>query len=162
MKIVYNVTEEEANEIKRKIKENGGHCLCAIKKTMNTKCMCQNFRDKIEKGYFGSCDCGLYKSIPNVIYICGNSFYTKDYIYWNDYFSKQGMLVMLPGELSSGYEKTDNEKTNLENLSEQKIQFADIIFIVDKYGKIADDMNKIIEHAKKNGKKILFASEMND
>lgn len=162
MKVVYNVSEEEAQEIKKKIKENGGHCLCAIKKTMDTKCMCKEFRDKMAEGYFGECACGLYKSIPTIVYIYGDICYVEDFLRWNQYFSHQGMLVLLPGRLGGAQTVTLEESNNLININTQKIQFSDIVFIIDKYGRIDEITDKVIKEAKKSGKKIVFASEIDD
>lgn len=161
MRVVYNKDENTVKEIQEQIKKNGGHCLCTLKKTMDTKCMCKDFRDKINNGYFGECACGLYKSIPTIVYICGNTFHTADFIHWNDYFSRQGLLVLMPGDLAA-HDQTEIEKNNLKNINEQKIQFADILFVIDKYGKVAEGIDKDIELAKKSGKKILYASEMDD
>lgn len=44
------------NEIKQKIKDNGGYCPCRLVKNADTKCMCKEFRDMEE----GECHCGLY------------------------------------------------------------------------------------------------------
>ena len=58
MKITINpeVTKEFIEEVKKAIKDNGGHCPCAIKKSKDTLCMCKIFRD-MESGI---CPCGLY------------------------------------------------------------------------------------------------------
>lgn len=44
------------NEIKQKLKDNGGYCPCRLVKNADTKCMCKEFRDMEE----GECHCGLY------------------------------------------------------------------------------------------------------
>ncbi len=56
MTVRLNPDSEYANEIKRKLKANGGYCPCSLVKNADTKCMCKNFRDMKE----GMCDCGLY------------------------------------------------------------------------------------------------------
>jgi ferredoxin-thioredoxin reductase catalytic subunit len=60
MKIVLNPNEEYVQEVKRKLKDNDGFCPCKIVKTTETKCMCKEFRDMIERGETGECSCGLY------------------------------------------------------------------------------------------------------
>ena len=47
MKITINpeVTKEFVEEVKKAIKDNGGHCPCAIEKSKDTLCMCKIFRD---------------------------------------------------------------------------------------------------------------------
>lgn len=56
MLIRQNPDTEYANEIHRKIKDNGGYCPCRIEKTPDTKCMCKEFVEMEE----GMCHCGLY------------------------------------------------------------------------------------------------------
>lgn len=51
---------EYAKEVRQKLKENNGYCPCRIDKTPDTKCMCKDFREQIEKGISGECHCGLY------------------------------------------------------------------------------------------------------
>lgn len=60
MKIVENPDKEFARDIKKKIKENGGYCICAIEKSKDFKCPCKDFRDQVKDNIEGSCNCGLY------------------------------------------------------------------------------------------------------
>ena len=48
--------KELVEEIRRKLKENGGYCPCRIDKTPDTKCPCKEFREQES----GECHCGLY------------------------------------------------------------------------------------------------------
>lgn len=63
MSIVINSNKELANEAKRQLKENDGYCPCALEHTIDNKCMCKDFRDKVLQGYKGECHCGLYESL---------------------------------------------------------------------------------------------------
>lgn len=56
MRIIYNPDEEYANEVKKKVKDNGGYCPCRLIKNKDTKCMCKEFREQED----GMCHCGLY------------------------------------------------------------------------------------------------------
>lgn len=56
MKVVQNPDKEYANEVRKKLKDNGGYCPCRLEKTADTKCMCKEFREMEE----GMCHCGLY------------------------------------------------------------------------------------------------------
>ena len=56
MAIRQNPDKEYADEIKRKLKANGGYCPCSLNKSPDTKCMCKDFRETEE----GMCHCGLY------------------------------------------------------------------------------------------------------
>lgn len=60
MKIEVTRNKELENEIRSKLKENGGYCPCRIDKTPDTKCMCKEFRDNISNGVECECHCGLY------------------------------------------------------------------------------------------------------
>jgi hypothetical protein len=158
MKVILNENKELVESIKAKIKDNNGHCPCAIVKNADTKCICKDFRDKCANGYLGECNCGLYKSIPSIVYIYGDTHYTNEILHWNDYFSKMGFIVFMP-ELFRPYKLTDEQIVSLKNVYEQKLHFADTIFIVDRYGEITEKMKKLIDAAKKLGKKIMYASE---
>lgn len=63
MKVKVSDNKELVNEIRKKIKENGGYCPCRLEHTPDTKCICKEFRDQIERKEFGECHCGLYTVI---------------------------------------------------------------------------------------------------
>ena len=60
MRVVQNPDREYVAEIKHKLKENNGYCLCALYKNKDTKCKCKDFREQIARGEAGSCNCGLW------------------------------------------------------------------------------------------------------
>lgn len=60
MAIRQNPDKEYADEIKRKLKENGGYCPCSLLKTEDTKCRCKEFRQQIARNEPGYCHCGLW------------------------------------------------------------------------------------------------------
>ena len=60
MKISYNPDENVVKIIKEGLEKKGGYCPCRLEMTEDTKCMCKEFRDQIEKGESGMCHCGLY------------------------------------------------------------------------------------------------------
>lgn len=60
MRIKTNPNSEIVNEIRTKLKDNDGYCPCRLSKTPDTKCMCKEFREMIERGESGECHCGLY------------------------------------------------------------------------------------------------------
>lgn len=65
MKIEINSDKDLVKEIRNKIKENDGHCACAIIFDEDNKCMCKEFREQIANGITGECHCGLYIAIEN-------------------------------------------------------------------------------------------------
>ena len=60
MIIKINEDKEVVEKIRQEIKENDGYCPCALEKTPDTKCMCQDFLKNVTNGY---CHCGLYKKV---------------------------------------------------------------------------------------------------
>lgn len=60
IKITTNSDKQLVEEVRAKIKENDGHCACAILFDESNICMCKEFRDQIERGESGECHCGLY------------------------------------------------------------------------------------------------------
>lgn len=65
MKIEINSDKDLVKEIRDKIKENNGHCACAIIKDDDTICMCKAFREQIANGITGECHCGLYIAVED-------------------------------------------------------------------------------------------------
>lgn len=63
IKVVTNSDKSFVDNIRAKIKENNGHCACAITFNDDNKCMCKEFREQIENGVAGECHCGLYTLI---------------------------------------------------------------------------------------------------
>lgn len=59
IKIIKNSNTELVNLIKQRLLENDGYCPCALERTVDTKCMCKDFRDS----GLGFCHCGLYEKI---------------------------------------------------------------------------------------------------
>lgn len=60
MTITTNSNKDLVNDIRSKLKANGGYCPCKLIKNNDTKCMCKEFRDMIENKKSGECHCGLY------------------------------------------------------------------------------------------------------
>lgn len=60
MKVILNPDGEYVKEIRERIKSNNGHCPCAIEKNKDTKCMCKDFREQIDRAETGYCHCELY------------------------------------------------------------------------------------------------------
>ena len=63
IKIVTNPDKNFVKEVREKIKENNGHCACAITFNDDNMCMCKDFRDQISEGRAGMCHCELYNLI---------------------------------------------------------------------------------------------------
>lgn len=59
MKIKVVNNKEHVEYIRKQLKENGGYCPCANKKTEDTKCICKSFLEQES----GECHCGLYEKV---------------------------------------------------------------------------------------------------
>ena len=60
MRISISNNNEVVEEVRRKLKENGGFCPCKLVKSPENKCICQEFLNQKE---LGECHCGLYVKI---------------------------------------------------------------------------------------------------
>ena len=60
MKVRMNPDKEHVAEVRKALKENEGYCPCAVTKNADTKCICKDFREQMEQGVLGKCNCGLY------------------------------------------------------------------------------------------------------
>ena len=61
MSVKINSNSEIVESIRLALEQNDGYCPCRIEKTVDTKCMCKEFRDQIKDVNFkGECHCGLY------------------------------------------------------------------------------------------------------
>lgn len=156
MRIVENKNKEVCEQVRASLVANDGYCPCALKKDEDTKCMCKDFRNKVEQGYIGECNCGLYKSEPSVIYLCGDRRYKKDFLYWHEKFAKEGIIaIMLP------FNKDEILTDTLKNLHYQMMTIADCIFVIDKFGQVSEELDKDLERIKRV-KQLIYASETED
>ena len=60
IKVITNPDKDFVKEVRAKIKENNGHCACAIAFDDSNICMCKEFKEQIKQGEIGECHCGLY------------------------------------------------------------------------------------------------------
>jgi ferredoxin-thioredoxin reductase catalytic subunit len=59
-----NWTKEQHDAFNEKLKGSGGYCPCSLIKSNDTKCICKEFRDKLDDPDFtGQCHCGRYVAI---------------------------------------------------------------------------------------------------
>ena len=52
--------KERLDEILKQLEANDYYCPCSLYKTKETKCMCQSFRNQMERKEPGECSCGRY------------------------------------------------------------------------------------------------------
>lgn len=61
MKLKFNDNKEIVKKIKDGLKRNGGYCPCKLEKSIDTKCICKEFREQMaDPNYEGYCHCYLY------------------------------------------------------------------------------------------------------
>ena len=61
MRVKLNPDKEYADDIKAKLKQNGGYCPCRTQRTEEFKCMCTEFKNQIaDPDFEGFCHCMLY------------------------------------------------------------------------------------------------------
>lgn len=61
MRVSYNPDKKLVREVKAALLANSGYCPCKVAKTEDTKCICKDFRDKLDDiNFLGQCHCGLY------------------------------------------------------------------------------------------------------
>lgn len=61
MHVVLNKDPEHVKAVRDALKGTGGYCPCAIVKSEDSRCICKDFRDKIDDPEFeGYCHCELY------------------------------------------------------------------------------------------------------
>lgn len=65
MKVIRNRNEELAREAEDAVRRNGGYCPCALINNPDAKCMCKDFRVKVQNGYIGECNCGLFETVED-------------------------------------------------------------------------------------------------
>ena len=65
MQVIMSQNKEFVSEMKQKLKETGGYCPCVPEelRTKDHKCICKDFREKMELGQPCKCHCGLYEII---------------------------------------------------------------------------------------------------
>lgn len=135
MIIAKNPTIEKFNEISAAIRANDGYCCCALERTPETKCICQEFRDQQLAGF---CHCGRYYKINKypIISLCGNV----------DQLTAKQLL-------KEGYIVIDNRNAPLEMRLAQ-IANSDAIYVVN-YAPENEKTHQEIQWAINLNKKIL-------
>ena len=63
LQVIENPNKGIVEEIRKKLKDNGGYCPCRLEKNQDTKCMCKEFREMVISQTPGECHCGLYQII---------------------------------------------------------------------------------------------------
>ena len=69
MTIKLNSDRKLVDDIRMALMENDGYCPCAVSKNDDTKCMCKDFREQVERHIPGKCHCGLYELITEADYM---------------------------------------------------------------------------------------------
>lgn len=65
MKLKVNNDVQHVQKIRAKLKENGGYCPCVLQHNEDTKCICKEFKEQIERNEKGFCHCMLYEIVDD-------------------------------------------------------------------------------------------------
>ena len=60
IKIIVNPDVDMVKDIRKQLKDNDGYCPCRLVKNEDTKCICKEFKEQVERHEAGECHCGLY------------------------------------------------------------------------------------------------------
>lgn len=140
--------------------ENEGYCPCQLVKNEDTECMCKDFRDQTRTGF---CHCGRYYKLNKfpVVTLCGSTKFKKDFELVRQAMTLEGAVILAP-ELYKHWdniELTEEEIDRINLVHYQKIEMADIVFIINKGGYIGEQTRKEIEWATELNKKIVYLED---
>jgi len=98
------------------------------------------------------------------ITLCGSNKFRDEFFKMGEYFEANGFTVLMPAYFrykgQRGYiDDDDYKKFILEANHRKRIEFSDIVFILDVEGYIGKSTHSEIEFANKLGKKIIYYSE---
>lgn len=101
-----------------------------------------------------------------VITLCGSSRFKNEFIKLNEEFTLQGFVVIslgLFGHADKKYENilTPEKKLLLDDIHKQKIDMADIVFIVNVNNYIGESTRNEIEYAESLNKTIKYLENKN-
>ncbi len=61
VRILLNEDKEVVRAVRQGLKHTGGYCPCMLVKSEQTKCMCEDFKEKIaDPDFEGYCHCLMY------------------------------------------------------------------------------------------------------
>ena len=99
----------------------------------------------------------VYTSIKRkIIVLCGSTKFKEDFEYYNNKFTLEGNIVLIPG-CYPHYDKiqiTNEQKESLDILHKDKILMSDIVFIINKDGYIGSSTESEINFSKNNKLKL--------
>ena len=96
-------------------------------------------------------------NLPKVVCLCGSTRFKNEFFNVHKRLTLEGFITLPPAVFSkSGDVVNDDQQQNLFNLQLQKIEIADILFVVNVNGYIGDSTRKEIEFAIQHGKKVEY------
>lgn len=94
-----------------------------------------------------------------VITLCGSTRFKEQFLEAQKRLTLEGNIVISVGLFGhSGDEEvwTPGTKEMLDNMHKRNIDMADAIYVINPGGYIGESTRSEIEHAKANGKKVLY------
>ena len=146
---------QKRSQVKEDIRLNDGYCI-SKPKSEETKCICQEFKDKEGSGF---CKCGLYYKVlrsPKVC-LCGSTKFKDKFLEIARDLTLEGYIVTMPLVFGhSGDNINEVQKEYLDEVHKAKISDADLIYIINVDGYIGNSTRNEINWALKLGKKIEY------
>lgn len=93
-----------------------------------------------------------------VITLCGSTKFQFEFLSVAQKLTLKGNVVLYPAffSQSDNIQISDKQKEVLDKVHLKKIDLADEIIVINKYGYIGKSTNKEIEYAKKHNKKVNY------
>lgn len=160
MIIKTNPNKDKRQIIQKAISDNKGYCCCKLEHIDDNKCMCKEFREQEGAGF---CYCGLYYKVPDfpVVTLCGSTKFKDDYLRLQKELTLAGYVVITVGVFghADNEKYSDGAKAMLDDIHKQKIEMADIVYVINRDGYIGKSTREEIEWAEDLGKEIWYLEE---
>jgi len=103
--------------------------------------------------------------MTRIVCLCGSVRFKEEFDKENWAFTLSGDIVLQPGCWEHAQFHEDNRysqqcKERLDRLHKEKIDLADLVYIINKDGYIGESTRSEIEYAKSKGKEIKYMEEL--
>ena len=148
-----NPNPETFKIVSEAVSKNGNYCCCAIEKTVDTMCICKDFRDQTESGF---CHCGRFfkiKDYPIVAVLCHPAD-AKEADLLAESLTTQGFVVLTPHYSNESWYST--KKAVFDEIQRTQIYMADVVFIMNSNPEAIEFLENDIFWAEELQKKIIY------
>lgn len=148
-----NPNADSFKAISNAVRQNGDYCCCAIEKTIDTMCMCKNFREQKESGF---CHCGRFlkvKEYPIIAILCHPAD-AKEADHIAESLTPQGFIVLTPHYSNEGWYSV--KKAIFDEIQRTQIYMADVVFVMNSNPEAMEFLENDIYWAEELQKKIIY------